>query len=479
MSLAKSTKLLSLLVLACSSLASAWAAPLPVGRIALSVGDAKRVDPAGRATPLRAGSSIVEGDRIITGGDAIAIIVFIDEGRISLRSDSELLVRQYKVDPAGQQSRLDFELVRGSVRQISGQAAKAQPEQYRLNTPVASIGVRGTDFLAKASSESIETFVHEGAIVLLPGSASCAGAPQAGACAPLANLAATDANRYLKLLVGGEVERRTMGADDIDRVFGINLVKSTPRDTVPQAVAAAPVGRGGEGVLVADTKTAPKDALTDADKLRNNPDLNLNELVAAAQRPGASAGTPGTPTVPVVAPPAPLQLNNTPDLSRQLVWGAFTSAETLPLELLVPYAEAKVGRKVTVGDLGQFALWRNGDTSTMPKGLAGTVQFDIHGAQAFLQREAEKLPVAVSAPSLSVDFDRSQFDTSLTLTNSLTGSVTLRASGKLSDEGIFVQASQGQRVAGAVSLNGKEAGYWFSKDSASGVFKGVTLWNVR
>jgi hypothetical protein len=149
------------------------------------------------------------------------------------------------------------------------------------------------------------------------------------------------------------------------------------------------------------------------------------------------------------------------------------------LELLAGYTEAQKGRKVTVGDLGQFALWRNGDTSTLPKGLAGTVQFDIHGAQAFLQRETEKLPVVVSAPSLSVDFDRSRFDTSLTLNHALTGDVTLRASGKMNDEGIFVQAGQGQRVAGAVSLNGKEAGYWFSKDSASGVFKGVTLWNAR
>lgn len=450
MSLAKSTKLLSLLVLAFSSLASAWAAPTPVGRIALSVGDAKRVDTAGRTSPLRSGSSILEGDRIITGGDAVAIIVFIDEGRISLRSDSELVVKHYKVDPAGQRSRLDFELVRGSVRQISGEAAKLQPEQYRLNTPIASIGVRGTDFLAKASSEAIETFVHEGAIVLLPSASACGGVPQTGACAPLANLDATDANRYLKMLIGGEIQRRSMSAEDIDRVFGINLVRAIPRHTPPLALASA-------SPIRTDTDT----------------DINLTELIAAVQRPSTGLGESKSETPPVV------QLNNTPDLGRQLVWGEFSSPEKLPLDLLVNYADAKTGRKVTVGNLGQFALWRNGETSTLPKGLAGIVQFDIHGAQAFLQRDTEKLPVVVSAPALSVDFDRARFDTSLKLTHVLTGDVTLRASGKMSDEGIFVQAAEGQRVAGAVSLNGKEAGYWFSKDSASGVFKGVTLWNAR
>jgi len=59
------------------------------------------------------------------------------------------------------------------------------------------------------------------------------------------------------------------------------------------------------------------------------------------------------------------------------------------------------------------------------------------------------------------------------------GAATINASGKLSDEGLFLSLSTGQRVAGAVSYDGTEAGYLFSKDHASGVFKGITLWNAR
>ena len=59
------------------------------------------------------------------------------------------------------------------------------------------------------------------------------------------------------------------------------------------------------------------------------------------------------------------------------------------------------------------------------------------------------------------------------------GSTSLQMSGKMNDEGIFSAASPGQVMAGAVSLNGKEAGLMFSRDFAAGAFKGMTLWNAR
>ena len=230
------TKLLVSLVVSAIPLTWAVAASSPVGRIALTVGEAKRINAEGQMAPLRSGTSVSEGDRIITGGDAVAIIVFVDDGRISLRSDSELLVKQYKADPAGINSHLDFELVRGSIRQISGKAARMQPERYRLNTPIASIGVRGTDFLAKTSGDTLETFVQEGKIVVLSGAASCSGVSQTGNCAPLADIAATDSARYLKMFAGGKIERRAVASEEIERVFGINLVKATPAQTGVAAV---------------------------------------------------------------------------------------------------------------------------------------------------------------------------------------------------------------------------------------------------
>ena len=55
-------------------------APHPAGaetvaKIALAVGESRRVDISGQSEVLRLGSVLSEGDRITTGKDSIAIIV--------------------------------------------------------------------------------------------------------------------------------------------------------------------------------------------------------------------------------------------------------------------------------------------------------------------------------------------------------------------------------------------------------------------
>jgi hypothetical protein len=464
----------------------------PVGRIALLVGEAKIVDAGGRASPLRLGASVSEGDHIITAGDAIAIIVFMDEGRIALRADSELLIKQYKIDPTGTHTRLEFELVRGAIRQISGQAARQQPDRYRLNTPIASIGVRGTDFLTKITADALETFVQEGKIVVLSSSKDCLGSNQTGACAPRADLSATDPARYLKVLSDGKIEKRIVAAEEIEGLFGIKLAKIS---------AAAPKPVPNKDTVAASSLGQPFALDMPApDEYNKNVTTLLQPTNVPPQPPALQPAAPLQPPAPIavttpapiaVATPAPIVVatpavlppvqvvNNTPDTSRQLVWGRFSSADQLPLQLLVPYDTAKDGRSVTVGELGQFALWRTGPKQTLPPTLIGEVQFAMRSGEAYYQQGTQVLPATITNPALSVNFDRSTFSSSLTVSQAQAGNVFLQVAGKMNDEGIFLGTSAGQRVAGAVSRDGQEAGYLFSRDHGAGVFKGVTLWNVR
>ena len=64
------------------------AEPVSIARVALSVGDAKRINAAGQTDQLRLGSTLADGDRVVTGKDAVVILVFIDQGRVSLRADT-------------------------------------------------------------------------------------------------------------------------------------------------------------------------------------------------------------------------------------------------------------------------------------------------------------------------------------------------------------------------------------------------------
>lgn len=435
--------------------ATVKAAPEQVARVALAVGEATRINAAGRTEPMRLGAALAAGDRIITGKDALAILVFSDAGRVSLRSDSELVIHRYHVDPSGVDTRLELELVRGAMRQISGDAARLQPERYRLNTPVAAIGVRGTDFLAKTGAGSTETFVHEGMIVVLSNDKDCAKS-SGGNCRPLATLSASDAGQYISVQASGQIERRAITAEEVERLFGIRLA----------GLNASGRGNGSSVpsgmVFVAG---APAEVFG-----------SLNGRAAVPQE--AISLPPALPEASS-AEPVPTQVTQSPSLPKDLVWGRFSSAGSLPMQLPVSYAEAKDGRHVTVGELGQYALWRTNPSGALDRGLSGQAQFDLAAGEAVFVQASGTSAAQLQSARLGVDFDRSTFSAGGTVAHAVTGPVNFAVDGKVNDEGVFWGGNAAQRVAGALTRDGKQAGYLFSKEVVQGTFQGITLWNAR
>lgn len=464
-----------LLLLLCALYLIPASALTSIGRMALIVGEVKRTDSQGRTDILRMGATISQGDRIITGLDSIAMIVFIDDGRLSLRSESELIIKQYQVDNNGVDNQLNFQLVRGAMRQISGKAATLQPERYRLNTPIASIGVRGTDFLAKTSSSSLETFIQEGAIVLHSNQAHCFEPHSAAAsCSPFAHLAASDTERYLKIFSDGQMERRNVPAEEIKQTFGISITKA-PTASAPTAVAEN---------NSKDTSTQIYAGFTDKEDLGKPSQEVLLSLDVKGGVPDRSIESSLVDTSTVVGTTTPLQktvapLSNHPDYSRQLVWGNFNAGGTPLFALVGSHQQASDGRHVTVGEVWRYGLFRNGAKDGFGNTLKGETQFGLHAGEAHFMNGAKTLTATISNPILGINFDRATFTTQLTLNQAQIGSTMLQATGKINDQGIFVNRTTGQELAGAISQNGQEAGYFFSKDYADGTFKGVTLWNAR
>ena len=68
--------------------------------------------------------------------------------------------------------------------------------------------------------------------------------------------------------------------------------------------------------------------------------------------------------------------------------------------------------------------------------------------------------MAVSGGNLAIDFQESLFSTSLNLNHISFGDVIFQANGRLYDGGYFHSRNDIQRIAGAVSLDGQEAGYF-------------------
>jgi hypothetical protein len=482
------------------------AQPAPVARVAVAVGETLRVAPGGQTQALQVGASLTPGDRVRTGPDAVAILVFADEGRISLRADSELLIRHYEVDPAGVKTRIELELIKGTVRQISGNASRAQPDRYRLNTPIAVIGVRGTDFIAKTAGDAVEAFVHEGRIVLLPRNERCAEGSTTG-CDPLALATSASNLRYVRLSAAGQVEQREFRPGELEKVFGVETARA--RSTGPAQARATSgefqlplgtqfitdtifvAGLGAAASPATPPSGAPSSTTPAVASAAAPADLSVGP-VAPAPAPAANTNTststePGPAPAPPATVPAPV-VPITPDppviaavpLPQNLVWGRFSNSQLISTQLaMLSFSAASTGRHVTVGELGEYALWRTNPSGRLDASLKGSANFALAASEAWFTQPSGTTSAQVKGATLTVDFDVSTFAATVALNHAATGDANIAVKGKVNDEGVFVGTTATDRVAGALTRDGKEAGYLFSKDVSAGTFRGVTLWGRK
>lgn len=454
------------------------AGPQPVARVSMAVGDAQRIGASGQVTPLSLGTQLSEQDRIITGKDAMVILIFSDQARVALRPDSELLIRRYKVDPNGAETELQLDLLRGTVRQISGRAAQKQPERYRLNTPIAAIGVRGTDFLAKSGEGLVEAYVHEGAIVVAP----LGGAGTPGEI-PAANLGAGFGVQYSRADRSKNLERQNVGQNDVERLFGMRIAASVSTDRTAAGNTAGNAAQPDKKDRTEQTVVASLAPARDRDATGVSMQSTASLAGGVVQSSVMMVpNTPDLPSPPLVVPPVnepPVTPPVVVQLPTQLVWGKFSNPQKLPFTLPVAYADVKDGRHTTVGELGQYVLWRDGVNGPLDKSLRGQAQFALAAGEAFYQQAGKTLAVNLTDPRLQVDFDRLSFNTQIGLSGAGVPAQQLNVSGRMNDEGVFLGTASGQRVAGALSRNGVEAGYLFKIDKSAGQYQGITLWNAK
>lgn len=109
---------------------------------------AKKAD--GTAKILSVKSEVEQGDTLVTEKNTYAQIKFIDDSEITLRPGSSLTVEAFSFDagkPDGDSAA--FNLLKGGLRSITGLLGKRSKERFSLKTPSATIGIRGTTFIAQ------------------------------------------------------------------------------------------------------------------------------------------------------------------------------------------------------------------------------------------------------------------------------------------------------------------------------------------
>lgn len=120
----------------------------PVGIVKSVVGDVYLKN-ATSSMKAVANMRLNEGDRIQTGSKSSVGLIFKDDTVVSLGPKSEMAVDEFLFDPANEQLSFVTRLVKGTFSFVSGQVAKLAPEKVKIETPDATLGVRGTKFLVK------------------------------------------------------------------------------------------------------------------------------------------------------------------------------------------------------------------------------------------------------------------------------------------------------------------------------------------
>ena len=89
-------------------------------------------------------------DRVVAGSSATAAIVFRDGTLLTLGGGADIQVRDYVFEPKTSQYAFSLYMAKGSAIYESGKISKVAPDAVRIETPTATVGVRGTRFLIEA-----------------------------------------------------------------------------------------------------------------------------------------------------------------------------------------------------------------------------------------------------------------------------------------------------------------------------------------
>lgn len=447
------------------------------GTVSFMVGDASTLSSSGQKQTISRGANILAGQTILTGDNGHVHLKMVDGAFVSIRPSSKFKIEEYLFNAAEpKKSKIKFILEQGTARSITGKAGESSKESYRLNTPLAAIGIRGTDFVVQTEKNVTRVVVQSGAIVMTPLNDDCLSSsfgPCNTATARVLTAAMRDAYLELRnhkdapILVPSE---KSLGSPNL-------LSPPRPEEPVPEkmnkaASVAAPV-------IPADLTQAVKETsvINQIEAINNSKPVEPKPVEPKPIEP-----KPVEPVVvvpPVVVPPVqekpievPVEVKPEPVIPAKIWWGRWevVAGKT--------YNSGNApDRETTMGNV-VFGMFREKGDVVLPG--AGVAQFKLAQSEVYLRGADQALTAGtVANPSLTIDFGNRTFDTALTVNVNGVNPTEIRSAGKISFQGVFFSEvnSPDTLVAGHLSKNSDQAGYLFQRGLAGGALLiGATRW---
>lgn len=125
----------------------------PIGYVKTASGEAFVITAQNR-TAAQPGTPVFLGSQLQTGAQGSIGVTFKDETVVSCGPNTELTIDAYLYQPSQGKLALVTNLLKGSLNYVSGVIAKLKPDAVAVKTPNGTIGIRGTQFVAKVEPEA-------------------------------------------------------------------------------------------------------------------------------------------------------------------------------------------------------------------------------------------------------------------------------------------------------------------------------------
>jgi hypothetical protein len=167
------------------------------GSVSRLVGEARATNKSG-VRSLTVNAPILAGDAIETGSGARLLVRFVDESTLLLGQNAHAIVDEMTFAKRNDAFKQTIDVLRGVFRYVSGKVAEQSRKAVSIRTPVAFIGIRGTEFVGGELTVGMPPGrphygfqIRAGAIdVVAPGGTASLVKPGEGTFLPLTRIAA-------------------------------------------------------------------------------------------------------------------------------------------------------------------------------------------------------------------------------------------------------------------------------------------------
>jgi|TARA_R100000008_G_C3571435_1_gene162391 hypothetical protein len=112
-----------------------------------------------RSIQISRGEWLYKKDKIRTGKKSSVELKLVDGSLVNIGELGDVSLLDLVFDPIKKDGFIDLKIATGAFRMISGNIAKLGPDLMKLELPAATIGIRGTSLVGKASKLGVENFV--------------------------------------------------------------------------------------------------------------------------------------------------------------------------------------------------------------------------------------------------------------------------------------------------------------------------------